>query len=175
MADETHCHADGAGPCLAGDCPIAGQGPLAGHLRPCPGATGPQHAETFPRFVLDRWVTEKPQPSLPDFLLARYAEEEAIAARADGSEWRAVSEQYPVGAFKGGHLVHVHAPRWRADIEAKRRIVELHGGSHECSVYDHRGDVDNGHWCIDAEDCSTMRLLALPYAGHPDYREEWKS
>jgi len=22
--------------------------------------------------------------------------------------------------------------------------------------------------------CRTLRLLALPYAGHPDYREEWK-
>lgn len=33
----------GHGPCLAKDCPIAGQGPLAGYLRPCPGAPGPQH------------------------------------------------------------------------------------------------------------------------------------
>jgi hypothetical protein len=36
-----HCHADGAGPCLAGDCPIAGQRPRA-----CPGAAGPQHPAT---------------------------------------------------------------------------------------------------------------------------------
>lgn len=35
---ERHCHADGAGPCLAADCPIAGQRPRA-----CPGAEGPQH------------------------------------------------------------------------------------------------------------------------------------
>lgn len=38
-----HCHADGYGPCLASDCPIAGLGPLLGHLRPCPGVNGPQH------------------------------------------------------------------------------------------------------------------------------------
>lgn len=43
MAEETHCHADGHGPCVATDCPIAGMGPLRGHLRPCPGAHGPQH------------------------------------------------------------------------------------------------------------------------------------
>lgn len=164
MADETHCHADGAGPCLAGDCPIAGQGPLAGHLRPCPGATGPQHAETFPRFVLDRWVSGEPSVSLPDFLLARYAEEEAVAARADGSAWRAVSEEYPIGAFKGGHLVHVHAPRWRADIDAKRAVVwrcaPLAGIQVRRQTRNLAGDV--------------LRSLAAPYADHPDYREEWK-
>lgn len=44
---ERHCHADGHGPCLATDCPIAGLGPLrirgGRFLRPCPGADGPQH------------------------------------------------------------------------------------------------------------------------------------
>lgn len=25
-----------------------------------------------------------------------------------------------------------------------------------------------GGWCL------TLRLLALPWAGHPDYREEWR-
>lgn len=43
---ETHCHADGAGPCRADDCPIAGKGPLevrgGQFLRPCPGAPRPQ-------------------------------------------------------------------------------------------------------------------------------------
>jgi hypothetical protein len=47
---ERHCHADGAGPCLATDCPIAGMGPLVvrggRYLRPCPGALGPQHPAT---------------------------------------------------------------------------------------------------------------------------------
>jgi hypothetical protein len=46
--DARHCHADGAGPCLAEDCPIAGMGPLVIRrgrwLRPCPGAPGTQHA-----------------------------------------------------------------------------------------------------------------------------------
>lgn len=109
--------------------------------------------------------------SLPDFLLARYTEEEAVAARADGSAWRAVSEKYPIGAFKGGHLVHVHAPRWRADIEAKRRIVSLHehddlDGNLSCGQCDFGGY--GRQWC------ATLRLLALSYADHPDYREEWK-
>lgn len=41
--DARHCHADGAGPCLADDCPITGLGTLRGFLRACPGAPGAQH------------------------------------------------------------------------------------------------------------------------------------
>ena len=56
-----------------------------------------------------------------------------------------------------------------ADVEAKRRIVDLHTGEHECPR-----DGDNcGYWHED-EACTTLRLLALPYAEHPDYRQEWK-
>lgn len=44
-----------------------------------------------------------------------------------------------------------------ADIEAKRQIVEL---VPYLSEPGRRGDI--------------LRLLALPFADHPDYREEWK-
>lgn len=56
-----------------------------------------------------------------------------------------------------------------ADIEAKRRLVDLHvdGGPGGC-------------YCLECGDitvawpCPTLRLLALPHAGHTDYRaEEW--
>lgn len=150
MADETHCHADGAGPCLAGDCPIAGQGPLAGHLRPCPGATGPQHAETFPRFVLDRWVSGEPSVSLPDFLLARYAEVLELADRAEehGND------------LSVGLLVEQVC----ADVEAKRAIVERCAPLANIQVRRQTRNLAG----------DVLRSLALPYADHPDYREEWK-
>jgi hypothetical protein len=35
----------------------------------------------------------------------------------------------------------------------------------------------NSNICNECEDimpCWTARLLALPYASHPDYREEWR-
>ncbi len=59
------------------------------------------------------------------------------------------------------------------DLAAKRRIIDLHSGDHECSVYDHHGDVDNFAW-VTGSACSTMCLLALPYADHADYRQEWR-
>jgi Family of unknown function (DUF6221) len=52
-----------------------------------------------------------------------------------------------------------------ADIDTKRQIIDLHSG-------------DNDELCQSGnyvyEPCPTLRLLALPYADHPDYRDEWK-
>lgn len=56
------------------------------------------------------------------------------------------------------------------EVEAKRRIVDLHAHAHahQCRT----GEHDDGYaqW---VSDCTTLRLLALPYADHPDYRPEW--
>jgi hypothetical protein len=72
-----------------------------------------------------------------------------------------------------------------AECEAKRRIVELH--EHHRSVTaayrSPRGrEVEDAAAAQDrrtqeartrvAED--VLRFLALPYADHPDYREEWR-
>jgi hypothetical protein len=59
--------------------------------------------------------------------------------------------------------------RQRAEIDVKRRIVHLHNRAHECSTYDHTGDVDSCTWVLDGYACSTLRLLALPYAGRDDF------
>ncbi|WP_294565549.1 DUF6221 family protein [uncultured Arthrobacter sp.] len=51
-----------------------------------------------------------------------------------------------------------------AECEAKRRMV-----THYCSI-DWTGNQPDGR-----DDAVVfMRLLALPYAGHPGYRREWR-
>jgi hypothetical protein len=82
--------------------------------------------------------------TLTDFLLARIAEDEACA---DGLEW------------DDGNPVHQTA-RVLAECEAKRQIVEACA---EVLAYD-----------AEALPQDVLRFLALPYADHPDYREEWK-
>jgi hypothetical protein len=82
--------------------------------------------------------------TLTDFLLARIAEDEACA---DGLEW------------DDGNPVHQTA-RVLAECEAKRRIVEACA---DVLAYD-----------AEALPQDVLRLLALPYADHPDYRQEWK-
>lgn len=91
--------------------------------------------------------------TLTDFLLARIAEDEAMATRATGLG--------PVAQYMSGTRP---SSRWLAECEAKRRIVaEAGGGGTE--------DWDVG-W--DAGLDRTLRLLGTVYADHPDYREEWR-
>lgn len=66
--------------------------------------------------------------------------------------------------------------RYWSEVEAKRRIVGLHTGHHECA----------GRWpdtgepkCVLVrpgyiEHDPTLCLLALPYDTHPDYDEGWR-
>jgi hypothetical protein len=55
-----------------------------------------------------------------------------------------------------------------AEVEAKRRILAEHAlNGWVCDTCDN-GEVEQ------VFPCPTLRLLALPYADHPDYREEWR-
>ena len=83
-----------------------------------------------------------------------------------------------------------------ADVAAKRQIIHEHLDD---GMWKHAEDgslvragplgdrcsscLDDGPLAAEAGNefaemrpypCRTLRLLALPYAGHPDYREEWK-
>lgn len=139
---------------------------------------------------------------LIDFLRARLDEDERVALphcaegrrRIEGAgRWRcddtggAVRELkmnpldgvYEVVAEADLHMTAEHIARHDparvlAEVAAKRAILELHEGSHECSVYDHNGEIDNCTWVIDGG-CSTVLLLAQPYAGHPHFHPSWQT
>ena len=109
--------------------------------------------------------------TLTDFLLARIAEDEATA-RDDGADamvgWR--WKHYPPEAYEVVQALTLrHSRRVLAECEAKRRIVEL------CAP----GDWSGPHWhpigeAGEDDRGDVLALLVLPYAAHPDYREEWK-
>jgi hypothetical protein len=73
------------------------------------------------------------------------------------------------------HIVRHDPARVLREVEAKRRILDLHARDHECSIYsDYRpGEIDSCGYVLDG-DCSTVRLLALPYSDRPGYRDEWR-
>jgi len=63
-----------------------------------------------------------------------------------------------------------------AECEAKRRILKLH---HPPGfVFDADGmewnDYDICHEDHEDMPCELVRILALPYADHPDYEEGWR-
>jgi hypothetical protein len=116
---------------------------------------------------------------LADFLLARIAEDEAVARATSGQPWSATVPRmvHADGGFriKSRYVAstdhdedRAHIARWNparvlAECEAKRRIIEA--ASLTIEIY-RSGTVLDLAW-------ETLRLLALPYADHPDYRSEW--
>lgn len=72
------------------------------------------------------------------------------------------------------HIARHDPARVLREVEAKRRILDLHrrGESDECVVCD-VGAQSCG--CLGWGDypCATLRLLALPHANRPGYRDEW--
>jgi hypothetical protein len=109
-------------------------------------------------------VTETPTITLTEFLLARIAEDEANATR--GCEVHSHVDVY----HPDGHP----DPRVLAECATKRQIIELHGLNDGtdwpvCLVC-----CDSAGYEAELYPCATLRLLAVPYADHPDYRQEWR-
>ncbi len=94
--------------------------------------------------------------TLAEFLLARIAEDEKAAYSNIESPpgYAPRAEDDPLVLW---------ARRVLVACDAKRRIVELH--------------AEDVHECVDMvavhEPCTTVQLLALPYADHPDYDPAW--
>jgi hypothetical protein len=116
------------------------------------------------------------------FLRVRYDEDEQIARDC------AVRSPGPwVGMFKqvtsepdDGQVINVasterravshHIANWDpgralAEVEAKRRMLDFLVKLDDIAT-------DSDLWNLDTE--KPFKLMALPYAGHPDYRPEWR-
>jgi hypothetical protein len=87
-----------------------------------------------------------------------------------------------VTAENQAHIARHDPARVLADIEVKRSILdEHHQDGTGCAVcadpeeYDENSEGE-AEWIRSAKwwPCRTVRLLALPYADHPDYRKEWR-
>jgi Family of unknown function (DUF6221) len=113
---------------------------------------------------------------LVEFLLARIAEDEVVAAEL-GELWLLVADagrrRLDAGVREGMSSVFgvAHgapagsAPaRLVAELDAKRRIVEHCSG--QVPADDRPGSGP--------DDVTVLLLLALPYADHPAYRSEWQ-
>jgi len=135
---------------------------------------------------------------LVEFLGARLDEDEQIAREAPPGPWHignAVDPTKPchVHTFPGVRLVadglnwlvaeHIarHDPaRVLAEVSAKRQQIDEHQparpqymprqtrGCLTCTTAQAWDDL------ADEANCRTLRLLALPYASHPEYREGWR-
>jgi hypothetical protein len=122
---------------------------------------------------------------LAEWLLAQYAADERDADYLHDIQTCASVEYNPQACDCS------FPADFRADLAAKRRIVELH--RHEAKgpgpvLHDGSRDLNEGVFgcvicsCVDDDPgwhftdgwCQTVRLLALPYAGRDGYDERWR-
>lgn len=140
---------------------------------------------------------------ITEFLLARIAEDEAVARASTPGPWHVDSDTYAetissndgtavvAGGRWGGEASvfdssndALHITRWNpkrvlAACEAKRRILELHrhrpAGARDPHDFGCEVcDYDRDYDVLGNGWCDTLRALASEYADHPDYREEWR-
>jgi hypothetical protein len=110
--------------------------------------------------------------TITEFLEARFDEEEAVAQEAGvvhpdwGNPRRAL--------YANSDTVHVGVPteRFAADVAARRAIVRRAQQAQERIENRNSQPPDSaaGH---DVAFREVVRMLAQPYADHPDFREEW--
>jgi hypothetical protein len=112
--------------------------------------------------------------TLVEFLRARIDEDERAALDAVPSELDRQPEPYEPwyaneAESSGDTIVAMHPSRALAEVEAKRGIVEWIRGAQDAA-----GEAPVRVVRIEAALTHALRLLALPYAGHPDYDEAWR-
>lgn len=117
---------------------------------------------------------------LTDFLLARIAEDEAVASELDPEMFGFDPARGPLSPEEE-HINRHDPARVLAECEAKRRMIDL---AFQC------GAMVDGEWgdCHGAEEIRAgkcrdhgateamehLRILSTVYADRPDYREEWR-
>jgi hypothetical protein len=102
--------------------------------------------------------------TIRSFLAARLSEEETAAL--DARRWyqgapEALAPAPPAVSEAFAAFVLAHDPdRILTECVVKRRMIKL---------------LTNARWSGSTDDRDTLlRLLALPYAGHPAFRDEWR-
>lgn len=72
------------------------------------------------------------------------------------------------------HIARHDPARVLAEADAKRRIIKVHFRRRSYD-WDEPGVIGfECAQCCDRFPCTTLRLLALPYADHPYYKPEWR-
>lgn len=88
---------------------------------------------------------------------------------ADGAGHVIVAMSHESGASQRIHIARHDPARVLAEVAAKRRMLD--------ELYPEVKGADEailGEWNSSPDNAETLlEMLALPYASHPDYRQEW--
>lgn len=114
---------------------------------------------------------------LTEFLRARLDEDERVSkARIDGADWMdfaAIKDLPPRYPLHDNYLPHFNPYRMLAEVEAKRRILDMAVNAEAAEVC----SLGGGRELIPSAAAGTLfkvlRELAGPYADHPDFDRAW--
>jgi hypothetical protein len=106
-------------------------------------------------------------PTLTDFLLARIAEDEAVAREKTMQTPMDCALEWDSDRDYGERYLMVDPARVLAECEARRRIVER-------AEHLHNPEGDTGVAAAFGEAVYICAILAAVYADHPDYDEAWR-
>jgi hypothetical protein len=134
--------------------------------------------------VMDEIGLDVAAMTVDEFLLARIAEDKRVATNAAGAEGREewstnVVGDGPAGPRSAEHIARHDPARVLAECSAKRGIVlacrdarpeTAFVGTHPPGMADFPATARGQHQLA----ALTLAFLALPYAGHPHYRPEWR-
>lgn len=102
-------------------------------------------------------MTDPGGPTLADFLLARINDDEAVALEARCRPWvdaMQLTWDCDLPEETAAHILRFSPERMLTECALKRRLVK---------ALAHAGDDD-----------LPLRVLALPFAAHPDYLDTWR-
>ncbi|MET9950134.1 DUF6221 family protein [Streptomyces sp. NPDC006339] len=128
------------------------------------------------------WIAYTHDPGPADLQEASVALVGAVPddpSSTGGMDWAVCEAGQGVRAGAISAHLALHDPtRVLAEVDAKRRIVDEHpnvnDGDCGACVKGHWGYPTHGGSSPERWPCPTLRLLALPYAEHPDYDEAWR-
>jgi hypothetical protein len=107
------------------------------------------------------------------FVRARLDEDESVArqmtAEPGGFYLEAETDATNIMTV-GAHVYRWSPARVLAEVKAKRQLLECLVGATGKGTS--RLVANDEPWAIGGD--HLVKLLALPYASHPDYREEWR-
>jgi hypothetical protein len=113
---------------------------------------------------------------LVQFLRARLDDDAATATAAGGGPWTDeegfadVDPWFELPAELANHALRHDPARVLAEVDAKRQILDGYAQLHTSRDRLHDTALHLQHHVLG----SVVRLLALPYADHPDYQDAWR-
>ncbi|MET9728696.1 DUF6221 family protein [Streptomyces zaomyceticus] len=116
----------------------------------------------------------------PDWL---YDAERGWVRAAREGDGIATGHQEFLDSEHGHHIARHDPARVLAEVDAKRQMVALHGpvilragggAAHFDTTRVCRSCEPPKQFPETAWPCPTLRLVALPYADHPDYQDAWR-